>query len=56
MAVLVSKYLLNNLSGQEVRLRASDRRQGRWLAKSHTGSRSCLRPASHWGEGPGALY
>lgn len=36
MAVLVSKYLLNNLSGEKVRLRASKRRQGRRLAKSHT--------------------
>lgn len=36
MVVLVSKYLLNNLSGQKVRPRASNRRQGRWLAESHT--------------------
>lgn len=56
MAVLVNKYSLNNLSGLEVRLRASNRRQGRWLAKSPTLVHEVVLDLPHWGEGPGPLY
>lgn len=54
MVVLVSKYLLII---QEVRKLGPELLTRSLVSKvPHSGARGCLRPAPHWGEGPGALY